>query len=258
MTLKSLLLKKSILSLLLIPSTAFALTGREVIDRQESANRGYHDEIHRGEMILTGPSGDSTVREFEVRRLEKKGVAGDKSLIRIIKPADLNGTALLSWQNKGGNDDQWLYLPALRKTTRIIGQGKTGRFIGSEFTYEDLLPPEADQYRYEWLREESCSGGSCHVLEAFPLFSNSGYSKTILFIDKNDYQNVRIDFFDKKGRLVKRGLFEDRKKIGNFTRAHRITMDDLAHGRKTVLAVKEIRIGSGLTDAAFTKTVLER
>ena len=231
--------------------------GRQIIDRQKATNTGYHDEIIRGEMTLLGPKGDKTSREFEVKHLEERGPVRAKSLIKILKPADLNGTALLSLQNPGG-DDQWLYLPALKKTTRIIGQGKTGRFIGSEFTYEDLIPPKEDQYRYTWLREEPCDGGICHLIEATPLFSNSGYSKTVLFIKQDDLQNVRIDFYDKKGRLFKRGTFDERRNVGKFHRAFKISMQNLMDGRQTVLTIKNIRIGAALTDADFTKTALER
>lgn len=247
-------MKKFLFIFLLFPLSAFSFTGREIIDQQEAKNKGYHDEIVHGEMVLIGPHGDKATREFEVKRLEEKGEVGAKSLIKIIKPADLNGTALLSLQNKSGVDDQWLYLPALKKTTRIIGQGKTGRFIGSEFTYEDLIPPKTDQYNYVWIREEA----GCHVIEATPLFSNSGYSKTVMFIDKNDFQNTRIDFYDKKGRLFKKAIFEDRRTVSGFPRTFKISMQNLNDGRQTVLAIQNIRIKSGQTDANFTKAVLER
>lgn len=234
-------------------------SGREVMQRQAKKNLGYHDQISTGQMIIKGTSGAKSVHEFEFRLLEKDKTKGAKSLIKILRPADLKGTGLLSFQNKNREDDQWLYLPAIKRTKRIAGLGRSGRFIGSEFTYEDLMPRDIGKYEFFYLKIDSCGSQQCYIIESRPKFKNSGYSKTISWIRVDNYQNVKIHFYDKKGRLLKEASMEQYQLLNNkFWRPLKIVMKNLQNQRETRLIIRELRIQAGLSSTDFTRRVLER
>ena len=119
-------------------------------DRRDSGFGSYTNDV---KMILRNKQGQESVREIRSKTLEVEG-DGDKSLVIFDKPRDVAGTALLSFTHKEGPDDQWLYLPALKRVKRISSSNKSGPFMGSEFAYEDLGSQEVDKYTYKWLRDE--------------------------------------------------------------------------------------------------------
>ena len=114
------------------------------------------------------------------------------------KPRDVKGTAFLSFSHAVGADDQWLYLPALKRVKRIASRNKSGPFMGSEFAYEDLSSFEVEKYTYKFLRDETCEGGTCYVVEQYPVDKNSGYTRRVVWLDHNEYRVWKIDFYDRK------------------------------------------------------------
>lgn len=237
-------------------STALA---NGIITTQQEMDKGFHDETIMGHMTLLGANGEKTERVFESKHFEKTATDGEKSLIKFIQPADIQGTGLLSYQNKKADDDQWLYLPSMKKTKRISGSGKSGSFVGSEFSFEDLIPPDIDKYVYEYLRDEPCGDAVCFVVQSTPATAESGYAKTISWIRHDNYRNVKIDFYDKKNRLLKTLSLEDYRLINNkYWRAFRLVMKNGLTGKETDFLVENLKIGSGLTSTDFTQRALER
>lgn len=235
------------------------LTGYDIIKKQVDQNAGFHDEKARGKMFMISAKGGQTVRAFEYKQLEKTTTEGNKAMIKIIEPPDLKGTGLLSYSNVGRDDDQWLYLPALKKTKRITGSAKSGRFIGSDFSYEDLSPREIDDFDYKLLREEPCGESSCYVVEITSKKGDWSYSKLVNWIRPDNFQNQRSDIYDKNGMLSKQATFDQYQQItGKYWRAYQITMKDLSKSRETKLVFEEIQIRSGLNSSDFSKNVLER
>jgi hypothetical protein len=147
-------------------------------DRRDS---GFGDSSAKLVMILRSRGGDEKNRELRSEILEQKD-NGDRSLVVFESPADVKGTALLTYSHKTGDDDQWLYLPALKRVKRIGSSNNSGPFMGSEFAYEDLASQEVEEFTYKWLRDETCPGkeyGSqkCFVIEQYPIDTDSGYSR---------------------------------------------------------------------------------
>jgi len=242
-----------------VPGSAWAEKGYDIVQNQKNSDKGFKDESAVGKMILMNVRGKKVVREFRYELLEETSQEGAKVLYKILSPADLKGVGLLSHQHKNREDDQWLYLPALNKTRRITGGGKGGRFIGSNFTYEDLGHHEIDDYSYLWLRTEKWDNASCDVVQITPKKIKSAYSKTIAWIRKSDNQTVRTDLYNKKGVLIKRALFSNFKLYrGKFWRSHKIVMKDLKKKSETELVFKKINLKTGLTAEHFSKVVLER
>lgn len=237
----------------------FAKDGRALIQQQYDLSRGYLDEKTMGKMVIVSKSGSETVREFSYLIKEQQGNVGSKGLIKIESPADLKGVGLLSHENPNGEDDQWLYLPALKKTKRIAGAGKKGRFIGSDFSYEDLSPKDIEDFTYQFLREEPCDDGLCDVVQATSKDPKSSYSKTISWVRQDNHQTIKMQLFDEKGAHVKTMLFQKLTQFKDkFWRPYLVTMKNIEKNRETRLEFSAIELQTGLGDAAFSKSALER
>lgn len=204
------------------------------------------------------------LKQFIKRQKETKDCY--KLLLRFEEPGDVRGTSTLTIQNSLKNDQQWLYLPALRNTKQISPSRKTNRFMGTEMTYEDLnnyLSEPLNAHQYKLLREEKLNKKACYVIEAIPTLEeeqkNSGYSKRLLWIDKNDYSNLKTIFYDKSGNELKVYEAFEIKVIddSNHLRPHRITMKNLKTGNWTEVKYSNISINKAIEDNLFTVAYME-
>ncbi|MEQ9198435.1 MAG: outer membrane lipoprotein-sorting protein, partial [Rhodospirillales bacterium] len=156
-------------------------------------------------------------------------------------------------------DDQWLYLPALKRVKRISSKNKSGPFVGSEFAYEDISALELKKYTYTWLRDEACGDLDCFVLEQIPQYEDSGYTKQVAWYDKAEYRLRKIDFYDRKNELLKTLTYSDYKKyLDKYWRAHDLFMENHQTGKKTRLTIEEITFRLGFTDSDFNSNSLKR
>ncbi|MBX7148018.1 outer membrane lipoprotein-sorting protein [bacterium] len=247
------------LTLTSLVASAQTPTGLDIIQKQDAVNKGFVDEKGTGKMIIKGQGGDEAVREFEYQSLEETASAGRKALLKITQPANLSGTGLLTYENKGRDDDQWIYLPALKKSNRIVGGAKKGSFIGSDFTYEDMAPRSISDFTYTYVKAEPCGATNCSVIDSVPLPGTSIYSKVTLWVRDDNLQNARMDLYDDKGTLVKRATFDDYRQINaKFWRPYKIMMEDLNRKTFSTLVVESLALQTGLKDADFMTSVLER
>ena len=145
----------------------------------------------------------------ELKRYAKKDNAGlFKYLARFEGPADIRGTALLTWEQKDREDDQWLYMPAYgQKLKRIAGGNKKGYFMGTDFSYEDLRPEKLETHTYNVLKKEKCDNQDCYVIESLPSTDDekktTGYAKRILWITTDTFVTLKVDFYDHSMKLLK-------------------------------------------------------
>jgi outer membrane lipoprotein-sorting protein len=245
-------------------TTARALTpeekGFEVSARSDRSDRGFGDSIVGLEMVLRNAAGKETTRSLTLRTLEVPDESvGDRSLIVFESPADIDGTALLSHAKILDPDDQWLYLPALKRVKRISSVNKSGPFVGSEFAFEDFTALELNKYDYRYLRVEPCEDLVCDVVEGYPRYENSGYTKQVAWIDQEVFQIRKIEFYDRRGdRLKTLTLDEYRQYDGAYWRAHQLAMVNHQTRKSTDLRFEEYRFGTGLRDRDFVKGVLKR
>lgn len=225
------------------------------VDRRDS---GWRDMQARMRMILRNKQGQESVREVRVRSLEVQG-DGDKSLSIFDAPADVKGTAFLSHTHATRPDDQWLYLPALRRVKRIASANKSGPFMGSEFAYEDITSQEVEKYTYKYLRDEKYDGRDCYVIERYPAYRYSGYTRQVVWIDKEIWHPLKIDYYDRKNALLKTLTFHDyRQYLGKYWRPHRMEMVNHQTGKSTTLIWRDYRFQTGLTDRDFDRNALKR
>ena len=153
-------------------------------------------------MTLKNKAGQTSQRLIRIRTLEVEG-DGDKSLSIFDEPADVKGTAMLTYTHGLKPDDQWLYLPALKRVKRISSSNKSGPFVGSEFAFEDFTAIELNKFDYRYVGEEPCGDLVCDVIERTPRYENSGYTKQVSWVDQSDFQLRKVEFYDRRGDLLK-------------------------------------------------------
>ena len=243
-------------SLLLSASTVFAQTAEEqgLAISQESITRdnGWVDMLASMNMVLRNKQGQESIREIRMKTLEVEG-DGDKSLSIFDKPRDVKGTAFLSFSHNVGADDQWLYLPALKRVKRIASRNKSGPFMGSEFSFE------IEKYNYKFIEEQACDIGTCFVVEQYPNDKNSGYTKRIVWIDKAEYRMLKTEFYDRKGSLLKTLTSHDFNQYnGKFWRPSLMKMVNHQSKKSTDLMWSNYKFGNGLSESDFNKNTLKR
>lgn len=260
---------KRILSSLLLAVAAVSMTTTAVAETPEekglaiakeakARNTGWGDSQADMTMILRDKGGNEAERIVKVKSLEVKG-DGDKGLSVFEQPRDVEGTAFLTYSHIEGNDDQWLFLPALKRVKRISSSNKSGPWMGSEFAYEDLSSFEVEKYDYKFLRDDELNGEKMFVVEMVPTYNNSGYSKTIAWIDQEHYRVHRIEFFDQKNdKLKELNMSEFKQYLGKYWRAHRQEMENVQTGKSTTIIWKDYEFNVGLSEDDFNKSSLKR
>lgn len=232
--------------------------GLEIAKETVRRDEGWGDSQSTMTMILTNKRGDESRREMRLKSLEVLD-DGDKSLTIFDQPRDVKGTAFLSFTHATVPDEQWLYLPALKRVKRISSSNKSGPFMGSEYAFEDLTSFEIEKYDYEYLRDEVYDGQDSYVVRNFPLYPKSGYTKREVWIDKAEYRVLKVDFYDRKGALLKTLKNEDYKQyLGKYWRAHKASMVNHQNGKRTDLVWSTYEFQTGLSDADFNRNSLQR
>ncbi len=260
---------KRILASLLLAVAAVSMTATAIAETPEekglaiakeakARNTGWGDSQADMTMILRDKGGNEAERIVKVKSLEVKG-DGDKGLSVFEQPRDVEGTAFLTYSHIEGNDDQWLFLPALKRVKRISSSNKSGPWMGSEFAYEDLSSFEVEKYDYKFLRDDELNGEKMFVVEMVPTYNNSGYSKTIAWIDQEHYRVHRIEFFDQKNdKLKELNMSEFKQYMDKYWRAHRQEMENVQTGKSTTIIWKDYEFNVGLSEDDFNKSSLKR
>lgn len=234
--------------------------GYAVAERHDRSDAGFGSQTAVLTMTLRDARGRTTVRNLRIDTFEKEGQGnGDRSLTRFFSPPDVEGTALLSHARILDPDDQWLYLPALRRVKRISSSNKSGPFVGSEFAFEDLTGSELGKYRYKHLGTFEYEGMTLHQIECVPLYERSGYTKLLIYYDDEHFQTRGIEFFDRGGNLFKTLTLTDyRQYEGQYWRPHRQEMTNHLTGKSTVLAYEGYEFGVDLNRRDFEPSALDR
>ncbi|MEH6456279.1 MAG: outer membrane lipoprotein-sorting protein [Cocleimonas sp.] len=246
-------------------NTAFAETSAEkglrIANEADASDTGFADFTANMVMTLKNRAGKTSERIIRIKTLEGKS-DGDKSLSLFDQPADVKGTAMLTFSHGLKADDQWLYLPALKRVKRINSRNKSGPFMGSEFAFEDISSQEVEKYKYNYLREEACGEGNkwkCHVIERVPAYKYSGYTKQVAWIDTKEYRSAKIMFYDRKNALLKTLVQNQFKEYaGKHWRPAMMSMQNHQSGKSTILQYTNYKFKTGLSQRDFNKKSLAR
>ena len=243
-------------------SSAWAETPEEkglaIAQKADQLDTGWGDQKQTLEMILRNRQGQESRRLIRGRSLEVTG-DGDKALSIFDSPADVKGTAFLSFTHVNEPDDQWLYLPALKRVKRIASKNKSGPFMGSEFAFEDMSSQEVAKYTYKWLRDEKLDGKDVHVIERVPADKYSGYTRQVVWMDMAIYQALKIEFYDRKDALLKTLTFMGYNQyLDKYWRPEQMSMINHQNGKSTELTFSDYSFNNGYTDRDFDRNSLKR
>ena len=270
----NILLKNTIISctLLLISGFIHAETaeadavdkGMSIAVESDKRDTGFADHTANMVMELRNKQGDVSTRTIRIKTLEVTG-DGDKSMSIFDKPADVKGTAFLTFSHAIKPDEQWLYLPALKRVKRINSKNKSGPFMGSEFAYEDLASQEVEKYTYKYIRDEQIktkefpNGIDCFVIERYPAYEHSGYTRQLAWVNKDRYVAEKIEFYDRKNDLLKTLTNDEYKQyLEQYWRPNVMSMENHQTGKSTLLKWENYKFKNGLSDKDFSRNSLKR
>lgn len=241
---------------------ADSVRGQTVAEAEYAASHGYVDLDVELEMTLRSTSGKNAVRKLRLRQMETAGNQV-KTLVVFDLPKAIADTALLTWSNRDSDDDQWLFLPSIKRVKKIASKDRSGPFVGSTFAYEDLTDYAVDEFTYNWLRQEACELLVCDVIERKRKDPYSGYARELVFIDTTDHRIRRIEFFDRDNNPLKTLEAADFAQYitggRKFVQPHLMTMTNVQTGRSTVLRWSPYHYGAGLNEMRdFSTNALRR
>lgn len=251
-----------LLSGLMLTSVSLAQTpeerGLEIATSVQAQDDGFIDSESAMTMTLINRSGKKSIRRMRSRVLEVAG-DGDKSMSIFDEPADVKGTASLTHSHATDADEQWLFLPALKRVKRISSKNKSGPFMGSEFAFEDISSQEVDKYNYKYLGDDEFDGTAVYKIEAIPAYKYSGYTRLINWIDQEKLVSIKVEYFDRKNSPLKTLIASEYAQyLDQFWRPGRMEMQNEQTGKSTILEWADYMFQTGLTDKDFDSKALKR
>jgi outer membrane lipoprotein-sorting protein len=252
--------------MVLVPTPSAAAGAREILDevrRLEDTTRHWTDRSEKLSLTIVDARGSERRRELKVFNKRYPGDE-EKALSFFLEPSEVKGTAFLQWGHKKTADDQWLYLPDIRRTRRITAELRNESFMGTDFSYQDLeILGEIQGWTEEeapstLVGEEQIAGSPCHVIRLQPKQEGMRYGRIQLWLDRDKLVTRRMDFFDKDDAAVKSLTLERIEDVGRFPTPHVLEMRNLKTGSRTRLEVSDVKYDAGLSDELFTQRYLER
>lgn len=236
--------------------TAQSLSGKQIIEKVYNRPAG-EDQTSDLTMTLINKSGDQRVRK--IKQFTKDLGDVEKSIMFFLSPADVKNTSFMNWTyDSDQGDDQWIYLPALKKTKRISSDSKSDYFMGSDFTYDDLGDRKLDDDTHKLLRDETMDGKECYVVESVSKDEDYMYSKTLVWIDKSNYVGVKKEFYDEDEELLKILTIKEVAKISDIWVIKNSEMKNVQKNHRTTIILSSIQINTGMSDSKFTERMMMR
>jgi outer membrane lipoprotein-sorting protein len=239
-------------------------SAREIMDRVTTTRKLDGSEAVI-KMTVLGENGQAREREISMATKLYDGGKTEKRIYRFLSPADVQGTGILVYDYEAKPDDVWIYLPALRKTRRVVSTQRSQSFMGSEFSYGDLNIPSLDDFDYTLVKEEASGGEPCYVIDLTPktkeIADAEGYSKKTYWVSKAKMAVVRGLYYDKDGKLLKELIAQDIKLLDPKNKRYRamhMEMVNKQNGRKSVFETKKVSFTPSTKDDYFTTAYLER
>lgn len=258
-------IKSSLIALLALSAwPAAAVTEKELSPQsllEQVRDRDDGDD-RRSRMILEQTMSDGFVRERELMMLEKKFGPERKAVLYFTAPADTAGTGILMFsyeEASGKDDDQWLYLPALRQSRRIATNSKEGPFLGTDFSFADIERLRVNDYLYEDQGTVELNGRTLEKITAHTADGlenpRTGYSQRVIFVDP-ERQLIMRDEFYREGRHIKTYEVTGLKEIDGYWTVTEAVMTNHVEGGFTKLIRKETAYNVGIADRLFNERTL--
>ncbi len=232
------------------------LTGTQIIDKTYNRATG-EDQTSTLKMTLTNKQGKQRIRT--IKQFSKDFGDVEKSIMFFQSPADVKNTSFMNWSyDSDKSDDQWIYLPALKRVKRISSDSKSDYFMGSDFTYDDLGDRKLNADNHKLLREEIINGKACYVVESISKDEDYMYSKTITWIDKSNFVGVKKEFYDEVEELLKILTIKKVEEISGFYVITNSEMKNVQKNHKTTMILSGVKVNTGVSASKFSERIMTR
>ena len=247
------------LAALLIILPADAMTGRDIVQRMDQVDTAADGSREATMLIERG--NQKLVRKMRMQN--KKYGDDDRSLIRFIEPADVRDTQYLSWtyDDIARDDDMWVFFPSENLIRRISGGGKKGSFMRSDFANEDMEARAVDDDVHELIEESELDGVAVYIVESTPIpekAKDSNYAKRRVWVDKDKWLALKIEYYDRRDRLLKRLTQGGIEEVDGIWTATKLIMETPRKKSRTLMQYGDVQYNVGLADSAFEQSALKR
>lgn len=232
------------------------LTASEIVYNSYNLPTG-EDQTSNLKMSLINRDGDTRVRQ--IKQFNKEMGEMEKSIMYFISPADVKNTSFMNWTyDSDKNDDQWIYLPAIRKIKRISSDSKSDYFMGSDFTYDDLGDRKVEQDDHTILGEETINGNNYYIIQSIPKDDEYMYSRTVTWINKDNFVGLKKEFYDEDNELLKTLSVDKTETIDGLIIITKSVMENVQKNHKTIMELSNIELNTGIPDSKFTDRMMMR
>ena len=257
-------LTAGLITAITLPAAAWALTAIEIMDKNFVVGK-YADSTSETTMTLTNKSGQQRVRKtFGTTKLDTNGL-DNKRMTRFLEPTDVKGTVSLLVEHSDKDDDIWIYLPSVKKVRRLISSNKKDSFVGTDFSYGDVIGHKVKEWNHTIVKEEDVDGKPCYVIESTPkdatVKTNTGYSKRIGWVQKDNFVTVKAISYDEAGELLKEAKYSHWKEVDTVKhkwQAGILEAKNLQTGHSTVITIDQFKVNNGVKDDFFTTRYMEQ
>ncbi|MBI5636336.1 MAG: outer membrane lipoprotein-sorting protein [Nitrospinae bacterium] len=246
------------------PAHAAELSAAEIMKLNFAVSK-VADSTTDSTFRLINANGQERVRKTEGKTKLIPGAGDEMRVVRFLAPPDVKGTATLMIEHGAGDDDLWIYLPALKKVRRLVSSNKKDSFVGTDFSYGDVMGHKVEDWTHKILRAETVDGVECHVIESLParpsVAEDSGYSKRIGWIRKDNMVTIKGEMYDQGGELLKTFKADDVTLVdaakGKW-QAMRLEAHNAQSGHRTIITFENYRANAGVKESVFTTRYLEK
>ncbi len=243
-----------LISIFVMKPAVAQLTGQQIMEKVYSKPSG--DDM-QGELVMTLENSRGEQRVRNLKQFSRDDGKIEKKIMFFLSPADVKNTSFMNWSySDGREDDQWIYLPALKRIKRISSEGKSDYFMGSDFTYDDLGDRHPDEDNHKLVREESIDGNNCYVVESTPKTTGYMYSKTISWVMKDNFLGLKREFYDAKGNLLKTLTIKKFDEISGIWTILETEMNNVQKKHKTLMSFTNVQYNQGLKDNWFSERTM--
>ena len=254
------ILKKAMLGIIALTAFSMAappMNGQQVI---ESVYNRIQPKDQQGDLTMLLINSRGEERKREIRQFIKDDEHVEKKIMFFLSQADVRNTSFMNWSytQQGKDDDQWIYLPALKKVKRISSEGKNDYFMGSDFTYDDLGDRRPDEDTHTLLREEMYQGEPCYVVESKSKDKDYLYSRTVTWVIKDKWIGLKKDFYDDNNKPLKTLRVVDYKQMDGLWMILHSEMENVQKKHKTVMKLENLKLNQGIKDTQFGERTMIR
>jgi outer membrane lipoprotein-sorting protein len=245
------LLTVCVLSVIGLTGLFSQTSGLEVMENVYNRPVG---EAMSAELVMTITNSRGATRERSIGQYSLDAGESDKKIMFFTAPADVRDTSFMTWSwDDGRDDDQWIYLPALRRVKRISSDSKNDSFMGSDFTYDDLGDRHPSEDSHRIIGEETLMGEGCYVIESIPVGKGDAFTKTVSWIVKEKWIGLKKDYYDRRDTVYKTLSIEEFEKIDGYWVVTNMLMEDNDRGSSTRIEMNDVSFNVSLEEDFFSE-----